>query len=109
MPDAPPRAGSWEEWGRAVLGDLADLKETMRDAKLESSRVALELALLKERSASVVAFEKRLGALEQAVETAEDRVNTYRKILGAVSLTLLGTIALPIIRAWATVKGSGGP
>lgn len=98
---------TWEEYGRAILDGMAELKGDVKDAKIESQRVALELALLKERSASVSAFEKRLAALESQVEDAEDRVNTYRKILGAVSLTLFGTIALPIIRAWASTKGGG--
>lgn len=98
---------TWEEYGRSILDGLSELKGDVKDAKIESTRVALELALLKERSASVAHFEKRLTAVETALEEAEDRVNTYRKILGAVSLTLFGTIALPIIRAWATTKGGG--
>lgn len=104
---ADPRSGTWEEWGRLVLNDLADLKATVAAAGLESQRVAIQLALLKEQAADVKKFDARLLALEALVEASEGRVDTYRKILAAVSLTLLGTIALPIIRAWATTKGGG--
>lgn len=90
-----------------VLSDLGDVKEFVREARSESNRVAIELRLLKERSESVAIFEKRLAALEQQVEAAEDRVNTYRRSLVAVGLTLLGTILLPIIRAYSTTKGGG--
>lgn len=103
----PSGAPTWEEWGRLVLQDLGDVKEYVREARAESNRVAIELRLLKERSESVAKFETRLAAVEQALEAAEDRVNTYRRSLIAVGLTLLGTIMLPIIRAYATTKGGG--
>jgi uncharacterized protein involved in exopolysaccharide biosynthesis len=96
---------TWEEYGRSILDGLSELKADVRSAKEESQRVAIQLALLKEQAANVKAFDARLGALEQLVEAAEARVNTYRKILGAVSLTLVGTILLPILRAWLTTKG----
>jgi uncharacterized coiled-coil protein SlyX len=98
---------TWEEYGRAIIEGLADLKAEMRDAKVESGRVAIQLSLLKERSQSVVAFEKRLGELEAKVDAAEERVNTYRRSLVAVGLTLLGVILLPIARAYFTTKGGG--
>lgn len=98
---------SWEEWGRLVLADLGDVKDYVREARVQSQNVAIELRLLKERSESVAAFEKRLGDLETKVEAAEDRVQTYRRSLVAVGLTLLGTILLPIIRAYSTTKGGG--
>lgn len=98
---------TWEEYGRSIIDGLADLKAETRDAKKESQRVATELALLKERGASVAAFEKRLGELESKVEASEERVQTYRRSLIAVGLTLLGTILLPIIRAYSTTKGGG--
>lgn len=98
---------TWEEYGRVIVDGIAELKADSREAKLESQRVAIELRLLKERSESVTAFEKRLTDLEAKVEAAEDRVATYRRSLIAVVLTLLGVILLPIIRAYSTTKGGG--
>lgn len=98
---------TWEEYGRVIVDGLAELKGDVKEAKLESQRVAIELRLLKERSESVAAFEKRLTELEAKVEAAEDRVATYRRSLVAVGLTLLGTILLPIVRAYSTTKGGG--
>lgn len=98
---------TWEEYGRSIVDGLADLKSEVRDAKKESQRVAIALSLLKERSESVAVFEKRLTALEAQVDAAEERVNTYRRSLLAVGVTLLGVILLPIIRTYATTKGGG--
>lgn len=98
---------TWEEYGRSIVDGLADVKAELREAAAESRRVAIQLSLLKERSESVAAFEKRLGDLETKVEAAEDRVNTYRRSLIAVGLTLLGVILLPIVRAYFTTKGGG--
>lgn len=98
---------TWEEYGRSIVDGLADLKAEVRDAAKESQRVAIALSLLKERSESVAVFEKRLTALEAQVDAAEERVNTYRRSLLAVGVTLLGVILLPIIRTYATSKGGG--
>lgn len=98
---------TWEEYGRSIIDGFAELKGEMRETRLQLSQVAIAISLLQASSESVAAFEKRLQTLEQAIEAAEDRVSTYRRSLIAVGLTLLGTILLPIIRAYATTKGGG--
>lgn len=98
---------TWEEYGRSIVEGLGELKLDARESKVELGKLVLAVSLLKERSESVAAFEKRLNDLETKVEAAEDRVNTYRRSLIAVGLTLMGTILLPILRAYATTKGGG--
>lgn len=98
---------TWEEYGRSIVEGLADLKSDARESKVELAKLVIAVSLLKERSESVAKFEARLSELETKVEAAEDRVDTYRRSLAAVGLTLLGVILLPIARAYFTTKGGG--
>lgn len=98
--EAAPEGGDWPEWRRLVLDSQRRFGYELREMAQEVRSLA--------KHADVVELEKRMALAEQKLEAAEDRIDTYRKTIVAVSLALFASIGLPIVRAWLTSKGAGG-
>lgn len=99
--DDAPFSGGWEEWGRLVLDTQKRLSHDLRELTNKVGNLA--------NATDVKRLEDRVSAAESKLEAALDRIDTYRKTIAAVSLTLAAVILLPIVRAWVTTKGGGGP
>lgn len=97
--DRVDEGGDWPEWRRSVLGDIRRFGEDVRTLTREVRNLAA--------AADVRDLEKRVTAAEARVDQLEDRIDTYRKTIGAMALTLFATIGFPIARAWLTAKGGG--
>lgn len=103
--DTPaPRRRGWDEYQLLVLGKLEDLGSHMQRLDADLRRQALDVELMKARTAAADDHERRIQRLEAANE-AEVAIDTYRRWLIGLSVVVILSIIAPIVRALLSATG----
>lgn len=106
MPEREPDIGPWNEWGRAVLGDIRRVGDDVRHVDREVRGLSIKVELLTASAAAVGELEARVGVLEARGEVAVQRTDDRRWLIG-LAVLVVASIIFPSLRV-LLFGGSGG-